>query len=94
VGALLSSQYRTDRLLSMALLRHAPAILGVLDAIGDDIRWQVLNEVCRRLGLMATTYAVVGMAREEVRELVKGLYEDVIAHGEFSDAREPGGGAP
>lgn len=89
VGALLSSQYRTDRLLSMALLRHAPAMLGVLDAVGKDIRWQVLNEICHRLGLMATTYAVVAMTREEVRELVEGLYEDVIAHGEFSDAREP-----
>lgn len=89
VTALLSSQYRTDRLLSMALLRHSSAMLGVLDAIGNDIRWQVLNEVCHRLGLMATTYAVVAMTRGEVRGLVGGLYEDVIAHGEFSDAREP-----
>jgi len=87
--ALLSSQYRTDRLLSMAVLRHSSAMLGVLDAIGKDIRWQVLNEVCHRLGLMATTYAVVAMTREEVRRLVEGLYEDVLAHGEFSDAREP-----
>lgn len=61
----------------------------MLDAIGDDIRWQVLNEVCRSLGLMATTYAVVAMTREEVRGFVGGLCRAVVECGEFSDAREP-----
>ena len=87
---LLDGQYKTDRLLSLSILRHAPAMLGFLDAVGDEIRWQVLNQVCRRLGLMATTYAVIAMDRAQVRALVAGLYQAVLDEGGYSDEEEPG----
>jgi len=89
VSALLSSQYRTDRLLSMPLLRHPPVMLGVLDVIGEDLRWQVLNEVCRRVGLLATTYAIDTMGREEVRSFLGRIHRDVLAGRNFSSEMEP-----
>jgi hypothetical protein len=52
-------------------------MLGVLDALGDDHRWQVTNELCRRLGLVATTYAVVATTRAEVATLASKLYFQV-----------------
>ena len=82
LAALLSSQYRTDRLLSMPVLRQAPVLKGFLDAIGDDVRWQVLNAVCQRVGVLATTYAVPAMTRQEVRAFVSRVYEDVLSEGE------------
>lgn len=91
VGQLLLSQYRTDRLLSMGLVRHPPVLLGVLDAIGDDQRWQVLNELCKRLGLLATTYAIDTMSREEAEQFVRRLYKDVVNGRDFSLEDEPGG---
>jgi hypothetical protein len=86
---LLESQYRTDRLLSTPTLRQPTILLGVLDAIGGDLRWQVLNQICRRLGLMATTYAVYAMSRAQVRNLVGGLYEAILAGGDYADDDEP-----
>ncbi|GEM_PF-6814710 len=89
LGALLMSQYRTDRLLGMSIARHPPVLLGFLDALGDDIRWQVLNQVCQRLGVMATTYAVVAMTRDETRSLVSVVYSKVLAEREFLEDTEP-----
>jgi hypothetical protein len=63
--------------------------LGILDAIGGDLRWQVLNEICRRIGLMATTYAVYAMSRAEVQAFVYELYQAVLADGDFSSEGEP-----
>lgn len=90
VGLLLLSQYRTDRLLSMGLVRHPPVILGVLDAIGKDLRWQVLNEICKRLGLLATTYAIDLMNREDAGDFVRRLYKDVRSGRDFATEDEPG----
>jgi len=85
VSALLASQYRTDRLLSMPLLRHPPAMLGMLDALGGDLRSQVTNELCRRLGLVATTYAVVAMTRPEVAALAIELHAQIVRELRVSD---------
>ncbi len=90
IKKLLMSQYRTDRLLSMVLVRHPPVLLGVLDAIGSDIRWQVLNEICRRLGLLATTYAIDTMSRVEAQVFIGRLYREVVAGRDFSSEDEPG----
>jgi hypothetical protein len=91
LASLLSSQYRTDRLLSMAILRHAPVLRGFLDAIGQDTRWQVLNAVCQRVGLLATTYAVSAMTRAQARTFVSKVHDSVVAEGSFweSPEREP-----
>jgi hypothetical protein len=91
LAALLASQYRTDRLLSMATLRHAPVLKGFLDAIGDDIRWQVLNAVCQRVGVLSTTYAVPAMTREEARAFVSRVYESVVSEGAFAPGPEDEG---
>ena len=91
LAGLLASQYRTDRLLSMPILRHSPVLRGVLDAIGGDVRWQVLNAVCQRLGVLATTYAVPGMTRGEAARLVGEVYAGVVASGGFSESAELGG---
>ncbi len=88
LGALLSSQYRTDRLLSMSILRHAPVLRGFLDAVGDDTRWQVLNAVCQRVGMLATTYAVAAMSQQEARVFVSGVYQSVLSDGTPVRARE------
>ncbi len=90
LAALLSSQYRTDRLLSMATLRHAPVLKGLLDAIGDDTRWQVLNAVCQRVGVLSTTYAVPAMTRPEARAFVSRVYEGVVSEGGFARASDDG----
>ena len=74
----------------MGILRHPPVLLGVLDAVGDDIRWQVLNELCRRVGIMATTYAVFAMDRDEVRSLAAELYRSIVSERSYSDEEEPG----
>lgn len=94
LAALLASQYRTDRLLSMPILRHSPVLRGFLDAIRDDIRWQVLNAVCQRVGVLATTYAVSAMTREETARFVADVYASVVATGSFSDSVELGGDEP
>jgi hypothetical protein len=75
--ALLAVQYRTDRMLSMSILRHAPLLCGFVDALGDDTRWQVVNAMCQRLGVLATTYAVAAMNRDEARAFARRIYADV-----------------
>jgi len=87
--ALLSVQYRPDRLLAMPLLHHAPTMLGVLDALGGDTRDIVTNELCRRLGLVGTTYGVVAMSRAEVAALAGQLYREIVEELRLSEAPSP-----
>ena len=77
LSLLLGGQYRTDRILSTPILRQGHVVRALLDVLGDDVRWQVLNGLCARVGVLATTYDLAAMTESECRAFFRRQHRPV-----------------